>query len=249
MHSRRRRGPRGDISADLLLSAAERVLGAGGLAALSLRAVAQEAGVTPTAVYTYFSDMADLRHRLADRFLGTLDLDLLTASPPAAALRAFLQHVLEVFGHAPGQVQILASQRVVGPDALRLNEALLNFFIDRVGHRPPEAAAATDLVTEWVHGSLLLSTSNLPLTGDVSLAGYPRTAAMLTGAETTTEAETGTGTETWIRTEAETGTSPGAEMSAKPVAQSAPDSAGRLAGRAAVTALDLVVRAVTTGRD
>lgn len=217
MHSQRRRGPRGDISAHLLLGAAERVLGAGGLPALSLRAVAQEAGVTPTAVYTYFSDMGDLRHRLADRFLGTLDLGLLSAPPAAAALRSFLQHVLEVFARAPGQVQILASQRVIGPQSLGLNEALLSFFIDRVRHRPPEAAAATDLVTEWVHGTLLLSTSNAPLTGGVSLAGYPRTAAMLTG----------TATETGDR------------------AGSPPDPAGRL-DDATVTSLDLVVRATTT---
>ena len=231
MHSRRRRGPRGDLSADLLLAAAERVVGVGGLPALSLRAVAQEAGVTATAIYTYFSDMADLRHQLADRFLGRLDLDLLTAPPAAAALRGFLQHVLEVFGQAPGQVQILASQRVVGPHALRLNEALLSFFIDQAGHGPLEAAAATDLVTEWVHGSVLLSTSNLPLTEDVSLAGYPRTAAMLTGAETTAGAESDRGIDTCLGT------------------RSAPHSADRLEESAAVTALDLVVRAVTTNRN
>ena len=183
--------------------------------------MAHEADVTPTAVYTYFADMADLRHRLGDRFLGTLNLELLAAPAGAtAALREFLRHVLDVFGRAPGQVQILASQRILGPHALGLNEALLTFFIDRVGHPPPAAAAATDLVTEWVHGTLLLSTSNVPLTGDVSLVGYPRTAEMLTG--------TGTGT----------GTRAGAGPGDCPE-----DEAG------AVTSLDLVVRAVTRGED
>ena len=186
----RRRGPRGDISADLLLAAGERVLAARGLTGLSLRAVAREAGVTPTAVYTYFADMADLRHRIGDRFLGTLDLSLLTSPPAAAGLAAFLRHVLDVFAHAPGQVQILASQRILGTHALALNEALLAFFIDRVGHSPAGAAAATDLVTEWVHGTLLLSPSNLPLSDEVPLPGYTRTTAMLTG--TAPEASGGT---------------------------------------------------------
>lgn len=179
MQNRRRRGPRGDLSAELLLAAADRVLDAGGLRALSLRAVAREADVTPTALYTYFTDMADLRHRLGDRLLGRIDLDPLADAPGAAGLRQFLHHVLEVFSAAPGQVQILASQRILGPHALALNEALLTFFIDRVGHSPHAAAAATDLVTEWVHGTVLLAASNLEMPGPVSLADYPLTAAML----------------------------------------------------------------------
>lgn len=223
----RRRGPRGDISADLLLAAAERVLAARGLPGLSLRAVAREADVTPTAVYTYFADMADLRHRIGDRFLGTLDLDLLTSPPAAVGLEAFLRHVIDVFAQAPGHVQILASQRILGPHALAVNEALLTFFIDRVGHTSAGAAAATDLVTEWVHGTAMLSPSNLPLTEEVSWPGFPRTTAMLTGTAPGTAPETSP----WTAPETSGGTAPGPE---------------RHRGEGpTVTSLDLVVRAVT----
>jgi AcrR family transcriptional regulator len=183
--SGRRRGPRGDVSARLLVDAADRVLSRGGLPALSLRAVAAEAGVTPNALYTYVDGMADLRHRLGDAFLGRLDLSLLVDEPPRDALRRFLEHVLDVFENSPGHVQLLASQRIAGPHALALNEALLEFFIDGVGHDPVRAAGITMFVTEWVHGRLLLSPSNAvsesftTALGRVDLAAYPRTAEML----------------------------------------------------------------------
>lgn len=204
----------------MLLAAADRVLDAGGLRALSLRAVAREADVTPTALYTYFTDMADLRHRLGDRLLGRLDLGLLTALPAEQSLRQFLRHVLQLFAGAAGQVQILASQRILGPHALALNEALLTFFIDRVGHSPHAAAVATDLVTEWVHGTVLLAASNLEMPGPVSLAGYPLTAAML----------------------AATGPD-GARAPARGTQNEA--VAGPADASASGTSLDLVVRAVT----
>ncbi len=143
------------------------------------------AGVTPNALYTYFSDMGDLRNRLGDDFLATLDLLMLRAGRPERALHTFLLHVLDVFSASPGHVQLLASQRIIGPHSLALNEALLDFFIDDVGHSPEKAASITLLLTEWVHGQVLLSPSDGP-TGQahsalsrIDLSDYPRTAAML----------------------------------------------------------------------
>ncbi|MFD6098375.1 TetR/AcrR family transcriptional regulator [Nocardiopsis flavescens] len=179
----RRRGPRGDISAPDLLAAAERVLRGGGLAALTLRAVAREADVTPTALYTYFDDMADLRHRLGDAFLAGLDLALLREREPEEGLRLFLHHVLAVFRSSPGHVELLAAQRIAGPHSLALNEALLGFFTDRMGHTPRRAAALTGFATEWVHGTLLLSAdASSPgfrrALSRMDPADFPRTAAV-----------------------------------------------------------------------
>lgn len=167
----------------LLVEAAEQVLAERGAEGLTLRAVAQQAGVSPNAIYTYVEDMGDLRHHVADAFLGRLDLDLLRSGAPAEAFPRFLLHVLEMLRSSPGHLALLTSERIAGPHALALNEALLRFFVDGVGHPLPYAAACTGLVTEWVHGALLLS-----LSGDTSpafrralartdLADYPLTAA------------------------------------------------------------------------
>lgn len=155
-----------------------------GLDGLTLRAVARQAGVTPTVLYTYFDDMAALRNRLADDFLARLDLSLLRAQEPHAALGTFLHHVLRAFTDAPGHVAILATQRIAGVGALALNEALLDFFEDAAGLGPREASRATWLLTEWVHGRVLLARSDSgwrgfeAAMGRLDLDAYPRTAAM-----------------------------------------------------------------------
>ena len=58
--AQRRRGPRGDITRADIVAAAERVLAAKGLAGVSTRSVASEAGVSPNSLYTYVHDMDDL---------------------------------------------------------------------------------------------------------------------------------------------------------------------------------------------
>lgn len=66
-------------------------------------------------LYTYFAEMARLRTRLGDDFLGRLELARPRCDPPREGLRRFLRHLLDVFASSPGHVQVLATQRVVGP--------------------------------------------------------------------------------------------------------------------------------------
>lgn len=145
----------------------------------------REAGVTPTVLYTYFEDMGELRNRLGDSFLGGLDLSLLRNGTPPEGLRTFVRHVLDTFNESPEHAALLAAQRIAGVHALTLNEALLNFFIDAVGHPPPIAAGMTTFLTEWVHGRVLLSPSNPATDGfthalsRLDTADFPRTMAML----------------------------------------------------------------------
>lgn len=183
----RRRGPRGDVSVESLAAAGHHVLVRNGVVGLSLRAVAREAGVTPNVLYTYFADMAQLRTRLGDDFLGRLELELLRSDPPREGLRRFLRHLFEVFASSPGHVQVLATQRVVGPHSLALNEALLEFFEDAAGHPPEVAADMTLFLTEWVLGRMMLAPSDVadePFRAAVAgldLTSYPRTVAMSAG--------------------------------------------------------------------
>lgn len=168
-----------------LLRAAERVLEDRGPDGLTLRAIADAAAVTPNVLYTYFDGMADVRHRVADAFLGRIDLGHLDDPSPPAGLRTFLHQLLEAFHGSPGHARLLATQRVAGEHALALNEALLDFFTDRVGHSPQVAAGMTTLLTEWVHGRILLSPSDhatpdfTAALSRIDLERFPRTATML----------------------------------------------------------------------
>lgn len=178
--SGRRRGPRGDLTREAVLAAADRVLRRDGLTGLSLRAVAREAGATPNALYTYVATMAELRNALADHLLATLDLTLLDQEDPRTALYSFLGHVVQTLAAAPRHVEIIAAQRIFGDGSLALNEALLTFFQERLDWDLDRAHDSTMFLTEWVHGHLLLA----PLSGaapdpsvmeSVDLTGYPRT--------------------------------------------------------------------------
>jgi AcrR family transcriptional regulator len=186
MAAQRNRGPRGDLSAGLIVEAAERLLHEQGLRGLSLRRIAAAAGIAPNAIYTYLSGMEEIRNHLGDRFLATLDLTPLEGAPVAGSLSAFLRGVLDRFQASPAGAEVLAGQRIIGPHALALNEALLRFF-DAAGLSPERSWAATGFLTEWVHGAAMLTASDAPTPSftaraeAIDPAAFPLTAAMLGG--------------------------------------------------------------------
>ena len=105
------------------LLAAEELLASHGPGALTQRRIAKQAGVSPTALYTYAADLEEIRTELGDRFLGAIDTGLLLINDPETALATFLQHVQKLFTDNPGHAQLLALQRIAGPNALKLNTA------------------------------------------------------------------------------------------------------------------------------
>lgn len=154
-----RRGPRGDLSRATLVAAAARVLDRDGLSGLTQRAVARQVGATPTVLYTYFRDMDDLRHAVGDDFISTWPLDTLGGEgSPRARVHDFLAQALLICGGRPRQAELLASQAVVGPASLALNEALLHLLSDPVpqgaGMGLLEAHDVVGILTDWFFGHL-----------------------------------------------------------------------------------------------
>ncbi|TBT82510.1 TetR family transcriptional regulator [Propioniciclava sinopodophylli] len=145
---------------DLIVGAARAIVERNGAAALTLRAVAAEAGVAPNAVYTYVNDMHDLSTAVADAFIGTWDLTLLDSAAPRPAAAAFIQHAWDQFTLHPGPADLLGRHRVVGANSLALQEALLGFLTERAGLGLERAASGTYLLTAWLHGRALLRTSD-----------------------------------------------------------------------------------------
>ena len=82
--STRRRGapPAGQrLSREQVLARAEQVLERDGCDGFTLRALARELGVRPTALYNHVADRDDLLQALVDRFLAEFDLDDLGDRP------------------------------------------------------------------------------------------------------------------------------------------------------------------------
>src|SRR5262249_27059804 len=64
------RPPRGSLSRDVILDAAEAICEAEGYDALSMRAVAARLGATPMALYNHFATKVELVNALLDRVLS-----------------------------------------------------------------------------------------------------------------------------------------------------------------------------------
>jgi AcrR family transcriptional regulator len=116
MATRRRRRPgrppRRDEAGDpreALLHAAGRLLGERGLEALSLRAIAAAAGVTPAMVHYYFGDKRGLSDALLERALA----QVLTRIAGAQALDDLPATVASVFGAEPWIPALLVREVLV----------------------------------------------------------------------------------------------------------------------------------------
>jgi len=198
MSQRRRPGPKGTLSDQTILDAAQNLLSSGGADTVTVRGIAAQVGVAPNAVYTYFPDKAAVLRALVERLLSEVNLDGITdrTRPWRQRLQSlaveFRTHLLS----HPGAVNLLLSGPMDGPNALALGERLLEVFGD-AGLTPEDTARAAYLLTTYVLGSIALEAAELEHSGPpppedervaTRLVGfaaapsdrYPRTAATAT---------------------------------------------------------------------
>ncbi|HEY2948533.1 MAG TPA: TetR/AcrR family transcriptional regulator [Micromonosporaceae bacterium] len=166
MSQRRRPGPRGTLSDQMILDAAQSLLSDGGARAVTIRGIAARVGVAPNAVYTYFPGKAAVQQALVERLLSEVDLDRLTerTHPWRQRLQALaLELRTDLLSH-PGAVSLLLSGRMDGPNALALRERLLEVFAD-AGLTPDDAARASHVFVTYALGSIALEAAQLEHSG------------------------------------------------------------------------------------
>src|SRR5688572_921306 len=98
--------PRGHAVRARLLRVAQELFAARGYAAVSVRALARAAGVSPAMIAYYFRDKAGLLDAVVDEVLGRLigQLEALAAEAPAAGggpAERFLRLYVETLGREP----------------------------------------------------------------------------------------------------------------------------------------------------
>jgi AcrR family transcriptional regulator len=193
--SRARPGPRRALSEAEILTAALRLLDRGGPAALSVRGVANEVGVSPNALYTYFPTKSALARALVEGLLGHVDRSTLAdrSQPWRTRIVDFALTVRTLLLSHPGAVPLLLGSPYDGPNALASHEALLEVLAD-AGLSPREAARAAYLIITYILGSIALDVAEhdpaaVPLDEPARTAvrraaltrmpsaNYPRTAA------------------------------------------------------------------------
>jgi AcrR family transcriptional regulator len=152
---RRRRGPRRALTEDEILDAALSLLDDGGPDAASLRGIAARVGVAPNAVYTYFRNKDAVITALVERLLGEVDHDVFAdrERPWRERVEALALELRERLSAHPGAVGLTVAGRLGGPNALALNERLLQLLSD-AGLDPHDAARASYLLIVYIFGSL-----------------------------------------------------------------------------------------------
>jgi TetR/AcrR family tetracycline transcriptional repressor len=183
--ARRRPGPRRALTENEILDAALGLLDDGGPDAASVRGIAARVGVAPNAVYTYFPDKAAVVQALVERLLGEVDHDVFAdrERPWRERVEALALELRARLSAHPGAVTLMVGGPMNGPNALALNERLLEVLAD-AGLSPTDAARASYLLIVYVFGSIALEVADAsPRSADAAatMAGYISTEQYLWG--------------------------------------------------------------------
>ena len=174
-----RPGPRRSLTHPEILDAAFDLLETKGFAAVSVRGVAGSLGITPTALYTYYPSKRALLRGMIEHLLARLDLgeaggdeqaELPGATTPDAVRARLVRLVLSLrellTGHA-GALELIMSGPLDGPNAMRLNEALLESFT-AAGLGLDDAARAAHALQAFALGSIALESAEVDVEADAA---------------------------------------------------------------------------------
>jgi AcrR family transcriptional regulator len=137
---RRSRRPRGSLTPEAILDAAEAVAAEEGFEALSMRAVAARLGAAPMALYNHFATKEQLVDALLDRVLGRFEPPP-AGGDPAEDLRRFARAHRRLLTAHPWAVAPLFSSPSPGLNAVRIGEHALA-ILTGAGRSADEAVAA-----------------------------------------------------------------------------------------------------------
>ena len=181
-----RPGPRRSLTHAEILAAAFDLLEAKGFAAVSVRGVAGSLGITPTALYTYYPSKRALLRGMIEHLLARLDVSTTDGDEPVEVtgattvdgVRARLVRVALAMrelltGHA-GALELIMSGPLDGPNAMRLNEALLESFTAS-GLALDDAARAAYALQAYALGSIALESAEVDVEADAATSEPPIT--------------------------------------------------------------------------
>ncbi|MFF0474176.1 TetR/AcrR family transcriptional regulator [Streptomyces sp. NPDC004284] len=119
------------LTLDRLAAAALTVIDRDGLAALSMRTVAKELGMSPMGLYRYVSDRDELEGLVVDRVLGSVD----TTPPPAGTpwqerVETMAGRLRDAVARHPEAVPLTVAHRHHAAGGLRWSETVLGILTE-----------------------------------------------------------------------------------------------------------------------
>ncbi len=162
-----RSSDRVSLSRERVLQAAIAVADAGGIAALTMRSLAQELGVKPMSVYHYVANKDEILDAIVDLAYAEVELPALGGD-----WQAEMQHRAEsarsMLRRHPWAIALLQSRLNPGPATLRHHDAVIGCLLDG-GVSMRQTAHAFAVIDSYVHGFAMSETA-LPINGPESVA-------------------------------------------------------------------------------
>ncbi|HWB23599.1 MAG TPA: TetR/AcrR family transcriptional regulator C-terminal domain-containing protein [Gaiellaceae bacterium] len=137
------------LSREAIVAEALRQLTADGIKGMSLRKVAAALETGPASLYAYVDDLDALNALVLDRALHEVDTRGSAKASWRDRLLRILESYTEVLSESPGLAQLAFGTVAIGPNALRITEALLALLAEG-GVDVPTAAWAVDLLVLYV---------------------------------------------------------------------------------------------------
>ncbi|GAB2983844.1 TetR/AcrR family transcriptional regulator [Amycolatopsis acidiphila] len=148
VESRRNRPAKPPLSRDAIVDEALRQITSDDGAGMSLRRIAKALDTGPASLYAYVDDMTELQALVLDRALDAVAVGE-AGEPWRDRLDGLLRSYAELLSTSPALAQLAVQTTAVGPNALRIAEALLEIFAE-AGVEPATAAWAIDMLTMFV---------------------------------------------------------------------------------------------------
>lgn len=148
-----RRGPKQRLSTAAVVDAAIALADASGVAALSMRKVADTVGVSPMSLYTYVPSKAELVDLMLDRILAD------TADPDDSMTGwreklAFIAHERwALSSRHPWLLDLAFHRPPLGPNVMRKAEVMLS-AMEGMGLEPEDAGLAAETLQNYITGAL-----------------------------------------------------------------------------------------------
>lgn len=146
--SRRTGVAKAPLSRDAIVKEALRQFASEDAGAVTLRKIANALDTGPASLYAYVNDMSELQALVLDRALAAIEVDQ-TEGPWRDRLEALLGSYIRVLMSSPALARMASRTTAVGPNALRVAEALLELLAE-AGVDQLTAAWALDMLITFV---------------------------------------------------------------------------------------------------
>lgn len=152
LQQRPKRGPKPRLTVEQIVRAAMGVADVEGLAALSMRRVADELGVAPMSLYTYVPSKAELIDVMLDAVYGELARPENVAGGWRARLERIARENWALYHRHRWMLQIAMSRPVMGPNLIAKYDYELR-ALSEVGLTEVEMDSMVSLVNGYVEGA------------------------------------------------------------------------------------------------